>query len=93
MARRHRSPIVLVTGATVRDVVGYVKLSDLLIRNGDWTREIQQLTEVNDTETHLTTITKLQEQRALLARVTDSGGRTIGIVNTERLLSPLLRER
>lgn len=90
-AQRFRSPVILVRGENQRDFVGYVQVSDLLLRGRDWRESMRPLPNLRDTDSHLTAVTQLQKERAALARITDAAGRIVGVVSTQRLLDLLLR--
>ena len=91
IARRHRSAVVLISGANHREIVGYVHVADVYLAGNRWFDALRSLIELQESDTHLTAITKLQEKRESIARVVDSSGRTVGIVHTQRLIDALLR--
>jgi len=52
---------------------------------------VHQLMEISHTDTHITALMKMQQEKQPLARVVDSERQTIGIVTTKRLTDPLFR--
>lgn len=89
MGRRHRVPVVLVTGETSREVLGYVRVVDLHLKNLEWHTLIRPLMKVSQTESQLGALIRMQTHNEILAEVVDTHGRTVGIVTAERLSQPL----
>jgi CBS domain containing-hemolysin-like protein len=92
IARRQRSPIVLVQPEQDRHPIGYVRIIDLLLSAEEWTTRIRPLLRVGDSDPHLATLIQMQTEEELVAEVVDQQGTTVGILSLRRLTEPLLRD-
>ena len=92
LARRHHLPAIPVEEAGhSRRLVGYVRMVDLSLQEGDRIEQVRPLMQIPHTETYIVALMRMQSQREMLARVVDEAGRTVGILNARRLTEPLFR--
>ena len=80
--------MIPVAGASGR-LVGYVRVVDLRLHEGDDLAPIHPLPEVRDDSTHLAALMRLESSGDSLAQVVNARGETVGIVTLERLREPL----
>ncbi len=89
LARRHRTSTLLVTGDSSRDISGYIRVVDVHLSDYDWNAAIRPLIEIHQDASHLTALLRLQTEHEPLARVVDSQGRDIGIIQAGELVKGL----
>jgi CBS domain containing-hemolysin-like protein len=90
LARRQRSPFVLVTEKRNRQPIGYVRIVDLHLRDGDWVEAIRPLMTVHQRDTNINTLFRMQTAKEAVAQIIDDQERTVGMVTIDRLREPLL---
>lgn len=90
VARRHRKNLLLVTGDTPNELLGYVRMIDLHLTEDEWQSAKRPLTKVQRSESHLSTLLQMQCEKEPLAQVVDEEGRSLGIVDSDELLTALL---
>ncbi len=89
-ARRHRTPFLPVERSMQdRELVGYVRIADLMLETSDAIRPIRPLPAIAAQETHLAALMQLHTTGEQLARVVDASGNTVGIVAIDDLHKPL----
>jgi len=88
LAQRSHTAVIPVADASGR-LVGYVRVVDLCLHEGDDLAPIRPLPEVRDDSTHLAALMRLESTGDSLARVVNARGETVGIVTLERLREPL----
>ena len=88
LAQRSHTAVAPVADAFGRPV-GYVRIIDLCLHEGDDLAPIRPLPEVRDDSSHLAALMRLESSGDSLARVVNSRGETVGIVTLERLREPL----
>lgn len=70
-------------------LVGYVRVIDLRLHEGNDLAPIRPLPEIRDDSSHLAALMRLESSGDSLAQVVNGRGETIGIVTLERLREPL----
>ncbi len=93
LAQRHSMHDLPICGATRSDLVGYVQLVDLLVRQPTQ-KDLpipKPLIEIFGTEPFAEALLRMQTQRETLAKVVDAQGQTIGLLSIDQLTSQLLR--
>ncbi len=70
-------------------LVGYVRVVDLCLHEGDGLAPVRPMPEVRDDSSHLAALMRLESSGDSLARVVNARGETVGIVSLERLREPL----
>jgi CBS domain containing-hemolysin-like protein len=88
LAGRSHTAVIPVADASGR-LVGYVRVVDLCLHEGDDLAPIRPLPEVRDDSSHLAALMRLESSGDSLARVVNARGETVGIVTLERLREPL----
>jgi len=88
LAERNHTAVIPVADATGR-LVGYVRVVDLGLHEGNDLAPVRSLPEVRDDSSHLTALMRLESSGDSLARVVNARGDTLGIVTLERLREPL----
>ena len=93
--QRHHATEVVVLGSArpAKQVLGYVRIADLLTSHEEWRDTTRPLIAIRHDAPQLSAMVRLQSQGETLAQVVDGGGRTVGILSTENLLAPLIQER
>jgi len=86
--RSHTAAMPVAVDASGR-LVGYVRVIDLRLHDGEDLAPIRPLPEVRDDSSHLTALMRLESTGDSLARVVNARGDTVGIVTLERLREPL----
>ena len=89
LAERNHTAVIPVAAAASGQLVGYVRVVDLRLHEGDDLAPIRPLPEVHDDSSHLTALMRLESRGDSLARVVNVRGETVGIVTLERLREPL----
>lgn len=89
LAERNHIAVIPVADDASGQLVGYVRVLDLRLHEGDDLAPIHPLPEVRDDNTHLAALMRLESTGDSLARVVDARGETVGIVTLERLREPL----
>ena len=93
LARRHRLAAIPVEegrGAQ-RKLVGYVRLIDLHLDEGETVEEVRSLLELPATTRHIAALIRLESSGEMLARVVDAQGVTVGLLDVRKLNEPLFR--
>ncbi len=90
VARRRHAPEVVVLRSGSKQVLGYLRVSDVLLRQGDWREATRPLMAIRHDESHLTALIRMRGAEATIADVVDAQGRTIGILHIDSLLDPLV---
>lgn len=90
--RRNRVGEVIIAAVGSRDLLGYVRIADVLTNDGDWRDTKRNLIAIRHDESHLAALVRMRSRGESLAKVVDAQGRTFGVLSMEQLLSPLLRE-
>jgi CBS domain containing-hemolysin-like protein len=88
LAERSHAAVVPIADASGR-LVGYVRVVDLRLHEGDDPAPVRPLPEVRDDSSHLAALMRLESSGDSLARVVNARGETVGIVTLERLREPL----
>ncbi|MGO9107794.1 MAG: CNNM domain-containing protein [Thermoguttaceae bacterium] len=89
LAQRSHTAVIPVTAAASGQLVGYVRVVDLSLHEGEDLAPIRPLPEVRDDSNHLAALMRLESTGDSLARVVNAHGETVGIVALERLREPL----
>ncbi len=89
LAERNHTAVIPVTDIVSGQLVGYVRILDLRLHEGNDLAPIRPLPEVRDDSSHLAALMRLESSGDSLARVIDARGETVGIVTLERLREPL----
>ena len=89
LAERNHIAVIPVADDASGQLVGYVRVLDLRLHEGDDLAPIHPLPEVRDDNSHLAALMRLESTGDSLARVVDARGETVGIVTLERLREPL----
>jgi CBS domain containing-hemolysin-like protein len=88
LAQGNHAAAIPVADASGR-LVGYVRVIDLHLHEGDDLAPVRPLPEVRDDVSHLGALMRLESSGDSLARVVNARGETVGIVTLERLREPL----
>lgn len=88
-ARRHHSPQLLVYSADKKQLLGFVRVVDVYRQKSDWQSAIRPLFELKHTDTLLSAAMKLQDNKANVAQVVDSQGKSLGLVTFRQLTDAL----
>jgi CBS domain containing-hemolysin-like protein len=88
LAQRSHTAVIPVAAVSGR-LMGYVRVVDLRLREGNDLAPIRPLPELRDDTTHLAALMRLESSGDSLARVVNARGETVGIVTLERLREPL----
>lgn len=94
LARRHPHSRVLVYERSLRRVLGFVAVHELLAER-DWTQvgeRMQRVTELAAHDSVATALVHLQRERQAIAAVVDRGGLLLGLVTRKDLLEELTGE-
>ncbi len=93
LARRHRLAAIPVEDGSGHDrkLVGYVRVIDLHLSEGDKVDEVRSMVEMPAKTTHIAALIRLESSGELLARVLDDAGATVGLLNVRKLTEPLFR--
>jgi CBS domain containing-hemolysin-like protein len=91
LARRHGSPIALVTEPKGRNLAGYVRIVDLYLDDADTVDTARPLTTVPRHISHIEALIRMQSEKESLARVVDDQGQTVGLLYANQLAEPLFR--
>lgn len=92
LARRHRvAEIPVEEGDGEQRLIGYLRVVDLALHEGDQTPEPRPFLEIPQGEIHLAALMDMQATQQTLARVVDEDGKTVGIVTARGLAEPLFR--
>jgi putative hemolysin len=89
LAQRNHTAVIPVTADATGRLLGYVRVVDLRLQEGDELAPIRPLPEVRDDSPHLDALMRLESSGDSLARVVNGRGETVGIVTLERLREPL----
>ena len=101
LARRYRMSYVVVEAAKdSKELVGYVRVIDLMLRTmekGSGSEEllleesdsIRPLIEISQDEPHIDALVKMENASESMARVIDATGHTMGIITDRNLRHPL----
>ncbi|MEZ6103021.1 MAG: CNNM domain-containing protein [Pirellulaceae bacterium] len=92
LARRERSPHLLVTDSVSREPIGYVRVIEAHLSRMDWTRAIRPLAKVRASDSHIAAAFHLQDEEAEMAVVTDEHDRILGVLQSHRVLAPVMSE-
>lgn len=93
IAQRYRWAEIPVTHAAQNDLVGYVRLVDLLVAQAEGAKldAYRPMMEVRGDEPFAEALLRMQTQRETMARVINAQGLTIGVVSLDQLIDPLLK--
>jgi CBS domain containing-hemolysin-like protein len=91
--RRNRVGEVIIARTGSRDLLGYLRLADVLTSDRDWRDATRKLIAIRHDESHLAALVRMRSRGESLAEVVDGQGRTFGILSMDQLIAPLLRER
>lgn len=90
LARRYRIAVVAVEAAqTEGELIGYLRVIDLGLSDSDDLKPMRILLEIPEETSHVAALMQMQSADESLARVVDARGKTIGIVDADRLREPL----
>jgi putative hemolysin len=93
LGQRNRAAALIVSSERSGDILGYVRVAEVLFSQGDWRDVTRKLVALRHDESHLTALVSLQSHGESLGEVVDEQGQTIGILSLDELLAPLFRER
>ncbi len=90
LARRHRLAALPVeeTGGQ-RRLIGYVRVADLQLGEGNWLDSIRPLLDIPRNEPHIAALVRLHNAGETMARVVGDGDVTVGLITTHMLGEPL----
>jgi len=88
LAARSHTAVMPVADAAGR-LIGYVRVIDLCLHDGDDLAPLRPLPALREDTTHLAALMRLESSGDSLARVVNARGETLGIVTLERLREPL----
>ena len=93
LARRHRMTAIPVEEVSGRDrqLIGYVRLIDLHLDDGDTVQTVRKMIEVPADMRHVSALIRLESSGEVLARVIDEESKTVGLLDVRKLNEPLFR--
>ncbi len=93
IAQRHQWSEIPVTDESGNELIGYVRLIDLLVsnNNGGKLESCRKLIDIKPDMPVGEALILLQSRRETLARVVNSSGHTLGLVSHNQLTDPLLK--
>jgi len=98
LAHRHQLPTIPVERhqGIHRKLIGYLRIVDLHLDSSDEpatdiATKVRPLLEIDQDETYIATLIRLQTEQQALARVVDSKKKTVGLVSIARLREELLK--
>jgi putative hemolysin len=89
LAQRRKSPVMPVRDG--HDLVGYVRVVDLILGNSETLGEVRPLTEVSQADTQLAALIKLQTSGESMGRLVSAEGHTVGLVTLRQLTESMVR--
>lgn len=100
LARRYRmSHIVVEASDESKELIGYVRVIDLMLSDAKKRRSedplseesglIRKLIEISQNEPHIDALVKMENASESMARIVDIAGQTVGIVTDRNLRRPL----
>ncbi|MCU0962704.1 MAG: CNNM domain-containing protein [Pirellulaceae bacterium] len=92
LAARQKMPIVAVRDPTSRQLTGYVRVIELLLRAEPTVMTVHPLPRLPRTETQLSALIHLQSHQAAAAIVEDLNGNPLGLLLADELTDPLFPE-
>ncbi len=92
LAHRQRSGILPVeSDQKPRRLLGYVRVVDLHLNQGNWTDQIRPLLPINSSETLVGALMQMQDPGESVAHVVDPDNQTVGLLSARRLIDSLFR--
>ena len=88
LAQQNHAAVIPVADASGR-LIGYVRVVDLWLHEGNDLSPIYPLPKIRDDSSHLAALMRLESTGDSVARVVSARGETVGIVTLERLREPL----
>ena len=90
LARRYRVSVVPVElSATAKELLGYVRVIDLGLRDDDAIGPVRPFLDLPHDMPHVAALMRMESAEETLAQVVDSEGKTLGIVTADQLRAPL----
>jgi putative hemolysin len=89
LARQNHAAVIPVAADATGRLIGYVRVVDLCLHEGEDLAPIHPLPEVRDDSSHLAALMRLESTGDSLARAVDSRGETVGLITLDRLREPL----
>jgi CBS domain containing-hemolysin-like protein len=89
--RQHAAELPVEEPLGRRKPIGYVRVSEIRLEQGDELRKVRPLIDIPHTETHISALVKLYEAGETMARLVDHNGATVGLVTADALADPLFR--
>ena len=92
LARRNRvAELPLEENSGKHELVGYVRVADLRLSEGDALQPLRVLPKVSQKEPYIAALVKLHNAGETMARVVGENGQTTGLINSRTLSEPLFR--
>lgn len=89
IARRQRQPALPVIDPQSRELLGYVRVIDLCLSEGETLSDIRPLMTISAGDTHVAALLNMQTHKESLAKVVDAQGKVLGLVYSQSLNEPL----
>ena len=91
LARRHRlAAIPIEEGAgQKRSLIGYIRVIDLHCDTSDTVQQVREMIDIPADMTHIAALIRLESSGETLARVVNSDGDTVGLLDVRKLNEPL----
>jgi CBS domain containing-hemolysin-like protein len=92
LARRHRLPAIPVEDPSAgRQLIGYLRLTDLYLDATDQLPPVRPLVDVPVDDTYLAALTRMMQSTEMLGRVVSADHQTLGFVTARQLSETLFR--
>ena len=92
LARRQRLAAIPVESAKrPRRLLGYIRIIELNLREDEAMKPVRPFLEVQDSQSLIDALMRMQSHREVLARVVDKNGQTKGLLSARRLSESLFR--
>ncbi len=92
IGRRNRASELVVRGESAFDLVGYVRLADVLLTKQEWRNATRKLPAVRFDDSALSAMVRMRSRGDSMSEIVDLQGRTLGVLPMVRLLDSLLRQ-
>ncbi len=89
--RQHAAELPVEEPLGRRKPIGYVRVAEIRLEEGDELRKVRPLIDIAHTETHISALVKLYEAGETMARLVDQNGGAVGLVTADALTEPLFR--
>jgi CBS domain containing-hemolysin-like protein len=92
LARRHNAPLMAVKSRDGKEYLGYLQVVDLRLSDEEEVNDYRPVLRVGRSESFVSVLLRLQQEKEELAVVTDASGKTVGLLHARDLAQHLFRE-